>query len=271
MKRDRKLAGFLGMLLIINAVCPVWAEELPREDQPETEWEREMEESEENSYLRKHLTELAVEVDEPEDSDTWVQVPYISQKGIFPTGCEIVSAMMVLAYYEQDPTLQEVLDHITMDEVRGDGEGRLIGSSPEDAFLGNPTQESGIGCYPPVIMEMLTELLPEERRVEDTTGSSLEELAAWYLEEGSPVLVWATIGMIEPFPTDTWVITDENGEPTEEEFTWLANEHCMVLVGSNENVYYFNDPYMDGGVVAYEKELAQKRYEELGMRSLVVR
>ena len=43
----------------------------------------------------------------------------------------------------------------------------------------------------------------------------------------------------------------------------------MVLVGYNDDYYFFNDPLV-GRTVAYEKWLCEQRFEEMGSRALFV-
>jgi len=45
----------------------------------------------------------------------------------------------------------------------------------------------------------------------------------------------------------------ENGEV----FTWISNEHCLLLVGYDEEKYYFNDPHNGNGVIGYPKKLTE--------------
>ncbi|MDE6776363.1 MAG: hypothetical protein K2J25_00330, partial [Oscillospiraceae bacterium] len=53
-------------------------------------------------------------------------------------------------------------------------------------------------------------------------------------------------------------------------FQWLANEHCMVLVGYDETYYYFNDTYDSNGLISFRRDITEKRYEEIGCYSVVV-
>ena len=57
----------------------------------------------------------------------------------------------------------------------------------------------------------------------------------------------------------------ENGE----KFTWISGEHCLVLVGYNEDFYYFNDP-QSGSTVAHQKSIAEERFEELGSQAVYI-
>jgi uncharacterized protein YvpB len=50
----------------------------------------------------------------------------------------------------------------------------------------------------------------------------------------------------------------------------MKGEHCLVLVGYDDNNYYFNDPYKNHGVIPYEKKLVNQRFLELGKQSVVI-
>lgn len=58
---------------------------------------------------------------------------------------------------------------------------------------------------------------------------------------------------------------------SKERFTWVSNEHCMLLTGYDEKGYYFNDPYENNGVVYYEKELTNNRYIAQKMQAIGIR
>ena len=57
--------------------------------------------------------------------------------------------------------------------------------------------------------------------------------------------------------------------PSGETFIWPAHEHCLVMIGYDDEYYYFNDP-LPGEICAYEKELVEERYEEMGMQALAL-
>ena len=52
-------------------------------------------------------------------------------------------------------------------------------------------------------------------------------------------------------------------------FTWPAGEHCYVLLGFDDDFYYFADP-QTGNVVGYQKLLAEKRFRELGSQAVLI-
>ena len=140
-------------------------------------------------------------------------------------------------------------------------DGQLFNLSPWEAFIGLPWLDGGYGCYAPVIRSAMQQALPDWV-VEDVTGQPLEQLCTDYIEKGTPVLVWATMNMVASAGGDIW--QTPNGL-----FEWIANEHCMVLVGADSSGYFFNDP-ITGWCMKWEKALVEQRYAELGMQAVVV-
>ena len=55
-----------------------------------------------------------------------------------------------------------------------------------------------------------------------------------------------------------------------EDFTWLSNEHCMLLVGYDETHYLFNDPWNNNGVIAYDRATVEDRYQKQHMQAVSV-
>ena len=195
-----------------------------------------------------------------------LEVPYISQKGLLPTGCEIVSSLMLLRYYGYSVTADDFIDrYLDIGDFWMEN-GQLRAKHPSQVFIGNPRTEGGYGCFAPVIVNSLNRILSGGLRAEETGANSLAELAKTYISRGTPALVWASIGMIDITDGTAWTVW-----PSGEKFVWPANEHCLVLVGYDDKYYYFNDPYNGRGVVGYRKSLAESRYRTLGYQSVVIR
>ena len=55
-----------------------------------------------------------------------------------------------------------------------------------------------------------------------------------------PVVFWATLDF-QPVPEkrDHWLLADGT------DFAWKCNEHCLLLVGYDDENYWFNDPWHD--------------------------
>lgn len=192
-----------------------------------------------------------------------IPVPLISQKACgYRTGCELVSGTMVLNYYGQEVTPQDVYEVIAKVPSPINAEG--IGMDPRLYFIGNPEGTDGYGCYAEPLLEAMNELFHGERHVVNISGTELADIEEIYLNQGTPVILWATIHMTEPEQGNVWRL--ENGT----DFQWIAGEHCLVLVGADENYYYFNDPDHEGEVVGYERTIVEQRYQQLGSQAIIV-
>lgn len=196
-----------------------------------------------------------------------LDVPYISQLGAYPTGCESVSAVMALQHLRIDITVDDFIDQY-LDlgvEPWTSENGIMYGGDPWETFLGNPREASGWGCYAPVIEKAIKRAVDLERfQVNVLFGVPLEVLCETYLENNIPVILWATINMEYPTPGDCWLI-----EETGEELQWMRPEHCLLLVGYDQEYYYFNGPTA-GEQYRYEKSDCEAAYKGLHSQAVVV-
>lgn len=191
-------------------------------------------------------------------------VPVLSQFPEFPTGCESVSTVTVLKFYGEDISCTEFIDeYLPKNADFYYDSGKRFGPSPYDFFIGNPRTSASYGCMAPVIEKALCEYFGGSGRVKNTTGTELNSLCSEYIDNGIPVIMWATINMQETNPQNTWYLSDGT------RFTWPGNEHCLVLKGYDAENYYFNDPYA-GKTVKFKKQTVKDRYAELGRQSVVI-
>lgn len=218
-----------------------------------------------------------------DENGAYLNVPYLNQDDLLPSGCELVSSLMMMEYYHYSYTVDDIIDNLDVGNLSeiNDSNYDYAGPSPEECFVGNPLNGDGFGCFPPVIQKMMNRLLKGGQQAVDTSGENLDDLAKQYLGQGKPVLIWTTISWGTAYPSDTWLLTEPGVYSIPEEdvssslitdrtYTWPANEHCVVFVGYDEDNFYFNDPYADSGMVAYSKDQANQCYETMGYRSLAV-
>lgn len=184
-----------------------------------------------------------------------LNVPYIDQSVRYPTGCESVSTVMLLQYLGYDMTVDDFIRDALDQRGFEEREGRLYGPDPNRYFCGSPYDENSFGCYAPVICKALKKVLDCSYEVVDETGTDMDTLIRTYIDHGMPVIFWACIDMREPIRGPEWKLFE-----TGETFTWISNEHCMLLVGYDEDGYYFNDPYENHGVIRYDKKTVEDRH-----------
>lgn len=192
-----------------------------------------------------------------------IHAPYISQKNKYPTGCESVSAVMLLQYLGINITVEEFI-YQYLDccpfEIR---DGQLYGADPRKYFCGSPYQADDFGCYAPVIHSALKKVFcslgdtfSTDYEVIDETDTPTEHLLHKYIDHDLPLIYWACIDMKEPIIGPQWKLSDSG-----ETFTWISNEHCMLLVGYDDDNYYFNDPYENHGLIGYPRDIVENRHK----------
>lgn len=192
-----------------------------------------------------------------------IDVPNICQYPDLPTGCESVAATMVLQYYGEDISPGEfVISWLEYSENFYKADGCLYGPDPNKVFAGNPFTKNSYGCFATPIVNAINRN-SRECSAQKIVNRSLEELCREYIDNDKPLLIWATMSMKESSPGKSWNLADGSV------FTWTASEHCLVLVGYNDGYYFLNDP-MSGSTVAYQKNIVQKRFEELGNQAIYI-
>lgn len=184
-----------------------------------------------------------------------IQVPYIDQSVKYPTGCESVSAVMLLQYLGYEISVDEFISKYLECRDMEIREGVLYGPDPNECFCGSPYDEDSYGIYAGGLKKALDKAAGGRYCFEDESGTPIEELLRKYIDQDMPVIFWACINMRKEIPGPEWKLLD-----TGERFLWTSNEHCMLLVGYDEENYYFNDPYDNNGVIGYSKQLVEKRH-----------
>ena len=196
-----------------------------------------------------------------------IQVPYIDQTRKYPTGCESVSAVMLLHYLGISISVDEFIRTYLKKEPMELREGRLHGPDPFRCFAGSPYDSESFGCYPPVIVEALNRVLTEwetGKKAVDISGMPMEELLTQFIDKNIPVIFWASIDLKETIAGPEWLLSDGTV------FSWISNEHCMLLVGYDDKCYYFNDPWQNHGCVGCPRELVEQWHREQREMAAVV-
>lgn len=202
-----------------------------------------------------------------------LDAPYIDQRTDYPVGCEIVSTAMALNYIGLDVTVEELTDeHLPLGPFHYSVRGIYYGPDPDEYFSGSPYASNGYGCYSPVIIKMLNSYLDRTKYVVYAPKSKTLDQLCSYIDEGLPVIVWATESMSEAKNTIYWtklIPSGESWKPVNKIIHWISPEHCLLLVGYDDDFYYFNDP-LAGKQFPYLKEECETAFDALGSQALVV-
>lgn len=219
-------------------------------------------------------TTSIIEENDNSEKEVFIDVPYYSQED-YPTGCELVSTSMLLAFYGFELDAGEIISegYLSSVDVTKKSDGLKYSGNPDKVFIGNPQYNTGYGCYSGAIILALQRYfaplkykLDENYQITDLKGTSIRDICDEYINNGIPILLWASIDMKPTFQrlSNSWII-----EKTGEHYIWKSNEHCLVLVGYDEEYYYFNDP-LAGKDIPYLKPVVERRYNELGMQAVAI-
>lgn len=193
-----------------------------------------------------------------------INVKTIKQYPDYPTGCESMSALMLLNYYGIDITADEFIDDYLPMSCLPMGAKTVYAEDPSKYFIGDPRDKNSYGCYAPVIEKALNGVFTDESfTASAVNGENLKSIAEQTIKHGKPAIVWVSMHMKPTTVGQDWTLPDGK------RFTWTAGEHCMLLVGYSETEYYFNDP-MTGKVTAYPKMLCEERFSEMGGQAVLV-
>ena len=183
-------------------------------------------------------------------------VETIRQLPELPNGCEITSATIVLNY------LGFSVDKLTMADQYLPKQYPYYEVDPNTAYMGNP-RGSGWYCYAPPLVTAINAYLDDAGaqayRAQDITGAEVEELKQ-YLQQGTPVIFWGTIGFGTPIRSVDFVL------PTGE--VPYTNLHCLVLRGYDESYMYIVDPLGYTNKVSLEQFTSV--YTAMGSRAVVI-
>lgn len=206
-------------------------------------------------------------IDKP---DHMLNVPYITQIYDYPNGCESVSTVMALNYVGIDISVDDFIEnYLDMSPLPEVIDGELWGYSPWDYFVGDPRLYSGLCCYVPVVVNALEKFVDTgEYEILELYHVPIEDLCRDYIKKDVPVIFFGTMYMSAPsVPGWHWnVIDGDEGEI----FYWTDPMHCLLLVGYDDDYYYFNDPTA-GKQVAYTKSDTEAAYKGMFEQAVVVR
>ena len=198
---------------------------------------------------------------------TILDCPFIDQREKYPTGCESVSAVMLLRHFGFAVTPEEFIDRcLPKAPVPVCRDGQWYAADPQHFYLGDPYTDDGWGCFAPAVCAGLRTYLGDAKayEVREVYGKPLSVLCREYIDRGIPVIVFATMGMAPPRDYRTWTIPETGAT-----YTWKTPMHCLLLVGYDGTSYLFNDPLV-GKQTAYPAEQAEFAHGHMGMQAAVM-
>lgn len=187
--------------------------------------------------------------------NTELELTILNQYPEMPAGCESVSLTMLLNYYGYDLDKTYIADNYL-----------IYSDNFVTGYYGNPYSSTGGGCYAPGMTDTANNFLIDnggEYHAENITGTDFDDLLT-YVADGTPVLIWTTIGMGSSSRDYTEYYYDGDV------YYWDFMEHCVVLTGYDldNNTVTVYDPI--DGVVTRDKDAFESTYNAMFQMSVIL-
>jgi uncharacterized protein YvpB len=203
-------------------------------------------------------------------NSVYLDMENILQLPELPTGCEITALTILLRHYGFDAEKTDLARNylpVSWGNYRLDEDGNVCKDSFFEYFIGDPFG-TGYGCFAPAIVTAAEKYIADHGggyEVVDISGCEPQDLYN-LLIEGTPVITWATDGMIPPEYYESWL-----DNATGEQLDWYLNEHAFVLAGFdiNAGLVTVNDPMK--GIIVYNKQRFETRFAEMHSQAVYLK
>lgn len=192
-----------------------------------------------------------------------LDVKPILQNPELPTGCEITSLCIVLQYLGYDISKTELVDKY-LEQADGYADKTF-----DDVFIGSPYEDTGWGCYAPVIERTANKYFMSinnlnNAKAVNVSGISVADITR-YIWLGKPVIVWVTIGMDESIEEE-YCWTTSSGK----EAYFAKGEHCVVVIGYDlsKGEIVINDPL--DGITTVNIERFESVYNAMHRQAVII-
>lgn len=191
-----------------------------------------------------------------------LDVPAIRQLPELYNGCEVTSLAMLLHSLGSPVDKLQLAKQIKKDSTPFKGTSLTQISqwgNPNEGFVGDITGKTkGYGVYNGPIHDLLVKYVGDQ--AVNLSGSDFSTLE-WVVDQGHPIVVWATATFK---PTSQWV-TWKKGDVT---VRATFQEHAVLLVGYDDEFVYINDPLTGQKTRGVNKQSFIKSWEQLGKQAV---
>ncbi|MCC2455902.1 C39 family peptidase [Bacillus cereus] len=185
-------------------------------------------------------------------------VPLIQQLAELDRGCEVTSLAMMLQYAGVSVDKMTLANEIKKVDFIDDG----VRGNPNEGFVGNiyTFSESGYAVYHGPLFQLAEKYLPN--KAVDLTGKNIEEIYK-SIKAGQPVVMItnATFAPLDEAEFTTW-------ETNSGDVSITYNEHCVVLIGYDQESVYIRDPLEDSLDVKVPRETFEQAWVQMGSQAI---
>ncbi|MFA6948791.1 MAG: C39 family peptidase [Eubacteriales bacterium] len=194
---------------------------------------------------------------------TFIAADVLYQGEEYPNGCESVTAVMALRHIGVNISAGSFIEKFLDKASKPDYDAKKpTAQSPYDYYIGDPTSDDGYYCFAPVVVKAVNKL--SSAHAEFINTMTLEQLCKKYVKNGTPVVIWATKSMNTLKMSQASWYLKKSGK----KYQLIANLHCMLLTGWDDDYFYFNDPLT--GTVFYDRTASESAFKSLNSQAVVI-
>ncbi len=192
-----------------------------------------------------------------------IDVPALNQFPELYNGCEITSLAMLLNFMQIPVDKMDLIGLLPVDSTpieKGENSEILVWGDPDAGFVGDITGNTmGYGVHVNPIAKILEALYePGALNLSGQDFTEIEKIVA----AGKPVIVWNTDSFYPANEKITWL------SPVGKEISASLNEHCVVIVGFDEQYVYLNNPMDARKGQQVGKQAFIEAWEQMGSQAL---
>lgn len=195
----------------------------------------------------------------------------ICQLPELPTGCEATALTALMKYKGFNVSKYDVA---TKYMPKGDlyyKDGTLYGPNPKITFVGDPTQDSGLGCFSMCLVKTFNnykKVTPKAKEFNaiNLSGTDLKELLQKYVANDNPVVVIVSQDLRYPVDGGGWSYPQGGG------WHWMMNHHAMTIYGydlKNDKIMVC-DPLRSNGFYTYNLSKFEEIYNLKGKSAMTI-
>ncbi|MDB4868437.1 MAG: peptidase C39-like family protein [Cohnella sp.] len=192
-----------------------------------------------------------------------LSVSIIKQLPELKNGCEITSLTMLLQFSGVKISKLSLASELTLDKtpIQYGKNGQIMTwGDPNQGFVGDITgNKVGYAVYHKPLFHLLEQHI---KSAVDLTGSSLSTLEH-KLSNGYPIVVWSTANYSAP-KDNQWVTWKSPTGTIKATFI----EHCLLLVGYDQDYVFVNDPLTGKEQVKIKKSTFISGWNALGKQAI---
>ena len=195
----------------------------------------------------------------------------ICQLPELPTGCEATALTALMQY--KGITANKI-DVATRHMPKGNlyyKNGILYGPNPRITFVGDPSKDSGLGCFAVCLVRTFKDYQKAHSNAKDFQAVNLNEtnlktLLQKYVANDYPVVVIVSQDLSYPIDDGYWNYRQGGG------YHWKMNHHAMTIYGYdlNNDEIMVCDPLKSNGLYTYSLSKLEEIYNIKGKSAMTI-